>query len=836
MKLKQEIRQQHLSAHKTSVLVMLKNPQTLKNCLIPKKAQHGLLMQCDLILTCIDADEHFIALGTNIGLTFLYNRKDQSMQRLKAELQKFEVKSVHRHYVTCVEWSTNGMKLYSGDKTGHVVCTEVDFYQGQCKSLELLVEPPTEVVQLHYDHKVLLVSTKLRSFVCRLDTTYEISQIGQKDRKVQNRLGGIVGVAVTSGEIFVLRRHAEDSVIRIAENPENIHHTGKDSDRDSDNISQSSFSSQVSGDGKTDVAYQGHTEQAEQAPVCDDEQVSEVLRRAEEALSSVGKVLKGGATGSRATMESPEDILQASLKDREPATQSSIVNAKDKVQLVESENSRTLTVESSEQLPVNKPVTSVDVENSNTQAEGHCKPAPENLPVAAVVTRDTKSRDADKGAGEEASKAAVHSSVETLQTGEEQLAAAEKTLLGMKKAGSRVPREDSADDFYALFSAPYSPTDVFESPMFAQKEDKPDASNPTRGADRQLSVGSGGSDSDRSVLEASFRRLANSWSEFTTPANIYSLALSQTHVWFTDKSDNLYYSAFGGAKGILWRKVVRVKKVMARFGVVWVITESLKLLVRTGITADVPQGLEWREVNRQIEPFLFSSCSVDNEGIGWGMDVLGQIWFTDKVTPTHPVGSGHWWQVPLSEYFVQDPTMLDMIRSIASKFDPQKLTYIMSTTRGGLIVAGEQGVWLAMDYQNTLHVCRGSLQGMAWAQQVNGELYAIRPDSSDASLVVSPLFVSVGVNEHSVWGLTENGEVHVRTGMGPHCPLGAAWAPLDLTQLGDAYLVYMPGQLNPVWLPIDTYSEIVFTKVVNGPIDWMLTFKRNLKMHLFSQF
>ena len=53
---------------------------------IPKKAQHGLLMQCDLILTCIDANEHYIALGTNIGLTFLYNRKDQSMQRLKSEV------------------------------------------------------------------------------------------------------------------------------------------------------------------------------------------------------------------------------------------------------------------------------------------------------------------------------------------------------------------------------------------------------------------------------------------------------------------------------------------------------------------------------------------------------------------------------------------------------------------------------------------------------------------------------------------------------------------------------------------------------------------------------
>ena len=30
------------------------------------------------------------------------------------------------------------------------------------------------------------------------------------------------------------------------------------------------------------------------------------------------------------------------------------------------------------------------------------------------------------------------------------------------------------------------------------------------------------------------------------------------------------------------------------------------------------------------------------------------------------------------------------------------------------------------------------------------------------------------------------------------------------------------GQLNPAWLPIDTYSEIIFTKVVNGPVDWMV--------------
>lgn len=58
---------------------------------IPKKAQHGLLMQCDLILTCIDASESFIALGTNVGLIFLFNRKDMSMQRLKSEVSSTTV-------------------------------------------------------------------------------------------------------------------------------------------------------------------------------------------------------------------------------------------------------------------------------------------------------------------------------------------------------------------------------------------------------------------------------------------------------------------------------------------------------------------------------------------------------------------------------------------------------------------------------------------------------------------------------------------------------------------------------------------------------------------------
>lgn len=85
---------------------------------------------------------------------------------------------------------------------------------------------------------------------------------------------------------------------------------------------------------------------------------------------------------------------------------------------------------------------------------------------------------------------------------------------------------------------------------------------------------------------------------------------------------------------------------------------------------------------------------------------------------------------------------------------------------------------------------------MVWAQPVNGELYAVSPDSSDASLVASPVFVSYGVNSHAVWGLTCDGEVYIRTGMGPHCPLGVNWTMLDLEQLGE-WVMYIRTGMGP---------------------------------------
>ena len=52
---------------------------------IPEKAQKGF-MTLDLHLTCIGVISDYIALGTNVGLIYWYNRKQDSLERLKFEV------------------------------------------------------------------------------------------------------------------------------------------------------------------------------------------------------------------------------------------------------------------------------------------------------------------------------------------------------------------------------------------------------------------------------------------------------------------------------------------------------------------------------------------------------------------------------------------------------------------------------------------------------------------------------------------------------------------------------------------------------------------------------
>lgn len=210
---------------------------------IPAKVQNGLFTY-DISFTCIDAVPEFIAVGTNYGIIYWYNRETHDLQRLRCEnvnskitclrvistvdymvaagnelgvvtvfqipkhlpdtlpdslkpkqkkqVEKYSISGLHKGTVTTVEWSKNGMKLFSGDQNGLVVLTEIDFYMHLSKSSELLNEKYS-VVQLHYQHGLLLVSTTLRTILVNRNENDKVIQVGQKERKTLGKLGAVFG-------------------------------------------------------------------------------------------------------------------------------------------------------------------------------------------------------------------------------------------------------------------------------------------------------------------------------------------------------------------------------------------------------------------------------------------------------------------------------------------------------------------------------------------------------------------------------------------------------------------------------------------------------------------
>ncbi|KAG7238051.1 hypothetical protein INR49_031405, partial [Caranx melampygus] len=144
--------------------------------------------KCDAItavklLSCFD---DLVAVGTASGRVAVFHLVSPLPGRNK-QLKRFDVVGLHRGSVTSLAWSTNGMKLFSGDDKGRVVFTAVDLDQGVCKPV-LLLEEASGVVQMEYSHQVLLVSTQQRSLLY-CTQRQEIQQLGSKPRKSSGRFG-----------------------------------------------------------------------------------------------------------------------------------------------------------------------------------------------------------------------------------------------------------------------------------------------------------------------------------------------------------------------------------------------------------------------------------------------------------------------------------------------------------------------------------------------------------------------------------------------------------------------------------------------------------------------
>ncbi|XP_010891212.4 tectonin beta-propeller repeat-containing protein 2 isoform X2 [Esox lucius] len=196
---------------------------------IPAKVQKGFRSVL-VYLTALDANSDYIAVGSSIGMLYLYCRRVSQMNKYNIEgkseaitavkllscfddlvavgtasgqvalfqlvsqlpgrnkqLRRFDVVGFHKSPVTALAWSANGMKLFSGDDKGKVVYSAVDLDQGVCNPV-LLFEEPSAIVQLEYSQKVLLISSHQRSL---LFYTQEqaLQQLGTRPRKSNGKYG-----------------------------------------------------------------------------------------------------------------------------------------------------------------------------------------------------------------------------------------------------------------------------------------------------------------------------------------------------------------------------------------------------------------------------------------------------------------------------------------------------------------------------------------------------------------------------------------------------------------------------------------------------------------------
>lgn len=166
-----------------------------------------LHFQLNAAITCIkiiSSVEYLIAVGNVSGQVTVFQIQKELPPELtelpaitnvvhKEPIKRYTIKDLDRSAISCLEWSKNGMKLFSGDRQGVVVLTEFDFAEYISKSGKILNEA-YGIVQIGFNSPWLLVSTVYRAIICRKNGAtgdWNVSQIGKKDRKILNDFGAV---------------------------------------------------------------------------------------------------------------------------------------------------------------------------------------------------------------------------------------------------------------------------------------------------------------------------------------------------------------------------------------------------------------------------------------------------------------------------------------------------------------------------------------------------------------------------------------------------------------------------------------------------------------------
>lgn len=161
-----------------------------------------------LPITClriISSVEYMVAAGMQGGQVNVFQIQKEHPSDLDIvtplkPIERYIIKDLNLDDITALEWSKNGMKLFSGDRRGLIILTEFDFVAHISKSIAIINEA-YGIVQIGFIYPWLIVSSIYRSIVCVHDISntqpaiesaaWKVTQIGTKDRKMLSKFGAV---------------------------------------------------------------------------------------------------------------------------------------------------------------------------------------------------------------------------------------------------------------------------------------------------------------------------------------------------------------------------------------------------------------------------------------------------------------------------------------------------------------------------------------------------------------------------------------------------------------------------------------------------------------------
>uniref|UniRef100_A0A671YK70 Tectonin beta-propeller repeat containing 2 n=1 Tax=Sparus aurata TaxID=8175 RepID=A0A671YK70_SPAAU len=855
-------------------------------------------------LTALDSSSDFLAVGSSIGMLYLYCRRLAHMNKYSLEgksdaitavkllscfddlvavgtasgrvavfqlvsplpgrnkqLRRFDVVGLHKGSVTSLAWSTNGMKLFSGDDKGRVVFSSLDLDQGVCKPL-LLLEESSGVVQMEYRHQVLLVSTQQRSLLYCTQKR-EVQQLGTKPRKSSGRFGACFLPALCKQsdlQVFAARPGLR--------------------------LWRSDIRGQVEDTRLLKPLFNSQIPQFELFPRPDP---IGAYRPADRQLGLLSCVLREGwilswneysiyvldCLNEVTALESSGDIVSVSCCDNEifilkgdrdiirlsnsPEGLASNCDVScdllHSVQVMEQQSglftsgsrSRSSSVTSWDSLHGNGSVTTSCEQSSRRYSaplgQGEMQ---QELVVKAIRVKKKKRRRQGK---------------DTFRLKDRQLDRLRGRTADRWLTCVVCFRFVWCLDFKGgLFCSTLPETGLnwqrFEDNVHQMALSpsgnllwKVEQKSMTAFACAKVSV-KGKRHWYKAVEQTGF------------------VALSDDSAWIIRTNGDLYLQT-GLSVDRPCARSVKVdspcvfSQVCVRGGVVWALSEHKALFYREGLNSYCSEGEGWKyDTVSEAQGLELMCVALGDGGTAWALDASGSLWFRTGISSSRPQGDDdHWWQISISDYVVFDQgslfqTLLQATQSVATvtRAPVERVVAFLSQysqCQPSLVSANASGVWVASG-RNQLHLARGSLVGtfwqnvvprgtvsatrwtfitssavphregtFLWLAQSRKDLFCVWDQDGELRPSSVPLPTEVELTHLSacrdaLWGLDTHGRVSIRT-LSPSCPVGLHWTPLDLSQLGSVRLVSVSCGSQNVWA-VDSRG-IVYFRVGTQPLN-----------------